>query len=1490
MPELAQLANLGLDPNLLRLLAKRQEAEQARLQPEQQVVSEAPAQIETVAQIPTFTPEERESLLSSVGRKSLNGLQWLGESLDKPGRAVRGLLSGILGGGWEDLNEVADIIPFSDTLGLTTPEDDVWGRDLLERVGLPANTPGLDAGDVAGVALEIAIDPFNLITLGGAPVASKMLKEGAASAKAITPAAKIAEIASGARPLVSFHTPAFGIPLPSKIPFTDIPLPYLSLPVKELGQYGTGEGAAKVYEALNYGKYSPNPYVRKLFSSIPEVTAAPIKDQKLADMHFETKVAAKDKVAQEAIEMFGREAKVAGQFGGLVDKTFFRQDGGRAALIADAVKEVSATSQEVALMVKSKFGDAPDWAKIKADRKQLAEAERLYAQITTNQKQYGQLADDLKTRHEELLASVFEGANSPDPLHAKWFDDSLRTMVEDKSEFGLASVIERMKAGGLNPSVEGFDEAAQAMHSLVDEMRVMYPKHLKELNELGVDVPTLNDYFANYSHRRSGYKEGSAAANYIQNRFAKKISAPFMMIRDSIYRHFPGGTAKLNDATRNPLFNKHTASKAWEQVSDVHAPDLSTAPQPGSYLEGVWNTAKQEGIVYPTLRGYAQEVMQEAAQASAEMIARKKTISNLASQVLGGDWRKLVNKVVAANSDYTTLGGFDEVAQMAADRFPGMSSDMLWEELKSHGKSAKVVKTQEQVAAEALQRYRAAEAANSATGEADDFFDVAKDPTAYPNPAFGGAKLKWTRDNAAFLLAKQYDLPAWWNYDKILRAKVAEGVLKDPALEELAKNADLSDEVFKQEWWKYQKAKETGMPPENQWATQSADADDFTINAKAINPDLNAIPILSQGDLHDLVNRLYHMPKEVLDQGLFNRGTVTDAVDYMLQASKVKTGVATMRSMLRQKGIVRDTAEAGGVPLQQFWKETGLTDQGLASFAKELWGDLKPEELTKKLSTAHIDTDIASSLGRYVEAFRDPEGVSEIMKWVDAGNSLWKGTMTVPYPAFHTRNRLSGLWANWAVGIFSSDGEKYANDLFHGKLNTSEAEEFLREIKVYDVAKRGANADNQAMDKLAQYQGIGDDVTPTGGLLRHVFNPFGELVQDTREAFKAGGIKGAAKQLFKGGTRADGSTATDINPFGMKGALDPLGKAGRANQLDDFGQPLKGAALGTAQQTTNAVYKAGINANEYVEWMNRVGPYMAMRKNGWPPALAARKVKQVQFDYRELSPLERRIFRRVIPFYSFMRKNFEQQSRLLMSNPGGRTAQAIRIENNAAREGKGKEGYVPKYLAESFAFRLPGGNESEAKYFSQSGLLPFEEAFNRFSFDDGLNPLNMQRTGEKFLAQSHPLIQGPMEYISGKQLWSGRSLDDLYQSPTSDQDVNLLLSKLPTSRLTGTIGGIFDDRKNIVEKAFNLAVGGAKITDVNPAKQRSLEIRDILEQTLSADPDIAKYTGLYANDMKSLVERYNAGDQEAARMLKFYQNIAAELRAIKKAEQPVPAG
>ena len=105
----------------------------------------------------------------------LDALGYIGDTLDKPGRAVRGVLGGRPG-------EALAAVPFSDSLGLTDPGNRVSGSDLLRQLGAdPGDGLG---GTLAGMGVEMATDP---LTWAGAGLGGLLGKRAGAAAMARGP-------------------------------------------------------------------------------------------------------------------------------------------------------------------------------------------------------------------------------------------------------------------------------------------------------------------------------------------------------------------------------------------------------------------------------------------------------------------------------------------------------------------------------------------------------------------------------------------------------------------------------------------------------------------------------------------------------------------------------------------------------------------------------------------------------------------------------------------------------------------------------------------------------------------------------------------------------------------------------------------------------------------------------------------------------------------------------------------------------------------------------------------------------------------------------------------------------------------------------------------------------------------------------------------------------------------------------------------------------
>lgn len=244
---------------------------------------------------PELPEEERRSLLENAG----SAIGWLGESIGKPGYALRGLAAG-------EPKAALNLIPFYDTIqenipSLGLPEaPKISGEELLsDKWGLMEKPEGWftspeDFGrKVAGLATEF-VDPLMLL---GGPMGS-LTSKGAAVAKGLTKVApEIAEVAKMAKPIEELSKSSrilgrTGAEMAEQVRAGERALGGLYLPGSKTPiagltwNYGLGpERAAKAIEKLYYNPLTAT--WRGLFSHVPGVGGNyNAEAQKIADMQF----------------------------------------------------------------------------------------------------------------------------------------------------------------------------------------------------------------------------------------------------------------------------------------------------------------------------------------------------------------------------------------------------------------------------------------------------------------------------------------------------------------------------------------------------------------------------------------------------------------------------------------------------------------------------------------------------------------------------------------------------------------------------------------------------------------------------------------------------------------------------------------------------------------------------------------------------------------------------------------------------------------------------------------------------------------------------------------------------------------------------------------------------------------------------------------------------------------------------------------------------
>jgi hypothetical protein len=177
---------------------------------------------------------------------------------------------------------------------------------------------------------------------------------------------------------------------------------------------------------------------------------------------------------------------------------------------------------------------------------------------------------------------------------------------------------------------------------------------------------------------------------------------------------------------------------------------------------------------------------------------------------------------------------------------------------------------------------------------------------------------------------------------------------------------------------------------------------------------------------------------------------------------------------------------------------------------------------------------------------------------------------------------------------------------------------------------------------------------------------------------------------------------------------------------------------------------------------------------------ASAQVKKFYFDYFDLTPFERKVMKRIIPFYTWIRKNIPLQVEQLFKNP--RNFARIGDVMNAASGEAVDWDEQPEYIKESGAVQL--GSDGPYVAFN----LPFT--------DLSRVPTNMDAIMQ-LLSSVNPIIRAPIESATNLQWFTGQPLED-YKGQTRD---------IPLAGLLRYLGAIDKDQR--APQVDNRVVGNA---------------------------------------------------------------------------------
>jgi hypothetical protein len=515
------------------------------------------------------------------------------------------------------------------------------------------------------------------------------------------------------------------------------------------------------------------------------------------------------------------------------------------------------------------------------------------------------------------------------------------------------------------------------------------------------------------------------------------------------------------------------------------------------------------------------------------------------------------------------------------------------------------------------------------------------------------------------------------------------------------------------------------------------------------------------------------------------------------------------------------------------------------------------------LSNFIIEPELSDDLKRYLNSFTKRDITNEMVAVLDYFTDSFKELATSIWPAFHFRNFISGQVNNMYSGAY--DPER------HGIMK------WVQPVKDAMLLAQGKSI--KGLSELPIFKGMSD----------------AQISQAIIDAANGHGLVGSGQHLSDLAHHAD--EAVSNNFMEQAGGPSPTigkedrgylsGVKSRTKQAGDLGDEVVGEVLGKTipgyTDTRGMKWftqgkRMGFQLGNEVEWLNRISPLIAHLKKGLSMEEAIMKVKLAQVDYKALTPFEKEWFKKIIPFYTFTRRQIPFVMEQI-SDPSSGMSQMAKTMFRTKQAMEDPNDPIPDWI--SHGVNLPlhklglgGSQPGMARYLTGLGgfIGGAEDVMSLISPGHGLMD-TVARSSARMGARANPAAQVPIEMMTGVSLFHQRPYKDM-KSPTArllgqvsgsefvpkwpSPQLDMLLQRIPgfgrtvsTARTItdGTRRPIFDE-----EGGFSVAnllartvptITGAKVhdTDMDRIKNRLLQNR--LEEILSRNPNMVKFSQIY---------------------------------------------
>jgi len=276
----------------------------------------------------------------------------------------------------------------------------------------------------------------------------------------------------------------------------------------------------------------------------------------------------------------------------------------------------------------------------------------------------------------------------------------------------------------------------------------------------------------------------------------------------------------------------------------------------------------------------------------------------------------------------------------------------------------------------------------------------------------------------------------------------------------------------------------------------------------------------------------------------------------------------------------------------------------------------------------------------------------------------------------------------------------------------------------------------------------------------------------------------------------------------------------------------------------------GRKAGNFIETQQKAHATITALRKGFSLDEAFKLAERAGFDYSKITKFEASVMKRLIPFYTFARKNAVLQTTTLVKHPE-RILNQLKFTNSLSEIFGGSKPTeedlkgIPPWAQQGLGFKISEGS------IVSSFDLPIQEFMERVT-----DPI---RTS---LMSLNPLIKYPVEAKTGFDFFRQKQIVDLksIKEPTAkllmddrmpkiikdvfnvksyegkdgktyykaDSGALHLLRNLPTSRFQSSLDRAFGNDVETIDKILSLLTG-ARIYDIDKNLQESFTERDLIE-------------------------------------------------------------